>query len=253
MDSNRAFSNQGNISDMYEFQAFDKFLRILRGRVFASSRKQARSAVRKRGLLCIFLWPHGTEHWLARGRVGPPCVLVHAPTVRLKEKTDELVAYTCSTVTKYALSCLFGAIGLLLLAWPWISEGGIPPLGDTFERISSAFVFIMGVVFLAVSLFLLSMRFEIIAKRSPPRVTIKMSIIPSLWWSEVINGDAINKVVFRKEVHYTDFGELCYDVYLFTDKNEVMLDSSSSERREKELAQAVAECLQVPLVCEDAT
>ena len=96
-------------------------------------------------------------------------------------------------------------------------------------------------------------RFELIAERNLRRVTMKMSIIPGLWWSEVINGDLIKQVVFRKEIYYADEGEICYDVLLSTDNNEVMLDSSSWKQREEELAQAVAECLQVPLVCEDAT
>ena len=253
MAERRKFTGQENDASLYEFQAFDKFLRIVRGRVFASSRKQARSAVRKRGLLCMFLWTHGTEPWLAWNRLGRPRAQTHLPMLKLKKRTDEHVVYTSSTVTKYIFGCLFGAIGLLLLAWPWISEGGIPHLGEIFERISSAFIFIMGVVFLAVGLFLVMVRFELIAERNLRRVTMKMSIIPGLWWSEVINGDLIKQVVFRKEIYYADEGEICYDVLLSTDNNEVMLDSSSWKQREEELAQAVAECLQVPLVCEDAT
>ena len=147
MNSHRQSSTQENVSALYEFQAFDKFLRVVRGRVSASSRKQARSAVRKRGLLCIHLWPHGTEPWLAWNRLGRPRAQTHLPMLKLKKRTDEHVVYTSSTVTKYIFGCLFGAIGLLLLAWPWISEGGIPHLGEIFERISSAFIFIMGVVF----------------------------------------------------------------------------------------------------------
>jgi hypothetical protein len=239
----------------FEFQGKDKFWRPIRGRVRARTESEAKKLVKEQGLRWPTVWLQGTEPWISIRWSKPSrrYSTYMLPTLKLKHKNDDTVTYGDRNLLRFIsgfIFCLAG-IGLSAIFFYYNFFRGKTHI-DSWEYLDCL---LCGIALLAVSCVIFLLRFELHVDRRVPEIVIRARIIPLRWRCEMINARHAEKVVLQEDVFYSNDdeqnGDLCYVVRIFIAGKEIQLDYNSSRKAEFELGQDIAECLNIPFVCED--
>ncbi len=257
---NRSYPDLPSLSEStFEFQARDKFWRLTRGRVRARSKSEAKKLVKERGLWWpLSVWLQGTESWESiRSWTAPMGTGTYdLDSLELKHKDYDTITYG----DRNSIRFIFGSI--LCLAGIGLSSIFFYPYsfkGKAFID-SSAHVYCLlgGIALLAVGCVIFLHRFELYVERRERRIVIRACIMPFGWRSELIDARHAEKVVLQQEIFYGVNGEglnaIRYVIMIFIDGKDIQLDASCSRKAEFALGQDIAECLNIPFVCnEDGT
>ena len=65
MEENNCNLQGSQDMNLHQFQARDKFFRVIRGKISATSRAKAKKIVKSRGLYWPSIWLDGTKPWIA--------------------------------------------------------------------------------------------------------------------------------------------------------------------------------------------
>jgi hypothetical protein len=232
-----------NSASHYEFQARDKFWRLVRGRIIAVSEADAKLKLKSKGLFWPQIWKQGTKPFWALATYGFN-TQGFVSTLKERKQNNNDILYSAKLLPKLIFGSIFTVIGLGIIL------GYRPQMENIGDWLSLFIVFPISILFLLIGISILIYRFELFVNRQNSELTMRMSIIPGLWRCESIAGNSIKKVVCRRELVYPSETLQCYYVFVITEDREIHLDSSSSKKMELEMGQNIAEYLNVPFVNE---
>lgn len=232
----------------YEFQARDKFWRFVRGRVNADSEAEAKELVKARGLWWPLVWLAGTKPWVAYGKVAPGGDY-HMASLKLLHQDESILLYGTRKVLTLGFGFLLLLIGVGLFAYCGHS---LLYVWSPLKLPTVLFILLVGIIFLAVGLGLILLRFEVRVDRKTRQIVIRMCIFPFVRRSNTINATAAKEIIVRKEIFFVGGGEICYVVAIVIANQDIQLDFSSSKKKELEIGQKIAEYLGVPFIDEVA-
>ncbi|MHC4070157.1 MAG: hypothetical protein ACYSR8_11415 [Planctomycetota bacterium] len=243
MGHSKDFILKSQYDNLYEFQAWDKFFRLVRGRIEADSKLRAREMVKSRGYYLPIIWLHGKEPLRVFGihQYGG-YIEQHSPELKLKREDGNSLIYTTRNLPRFIVSLIFILIGIGLIIYCSVQELGIS---------ENAFICGVGIVFLVVGILIIFRYLELKVDGQTRQIFIRMRIIPGKWQEQQINADVAEKVILHQETFYMSERATVYVVSLVTSGERIHLDASSSRETQTRLGQKVAEYLSVPFVCEN--
>jgi len=234
----------------YEFQAINKFLEPVRGQIQASSVREAKKLVRQRKLFFPKIWPSGEWPSWCHGTTSG----VRYPSLlRLSHKDRNVVVFAKRRILHWILGMLFLSIGMWLILLFIGRDVSNPadlhffPGGRYLRLFSNSLTLVVGILFSIVGGALVVIRLEIRIDRRRRLITKRMGILPGKWWSDVIDGRIIEKVVYHIQRFYEqDASQNCHVVSLTIGGERTQLHFSNSKKTELELAGSITDYLNVP-------
>lgn len=230
-------------TDLYEFQAWDKFFRRIRGRIEAGSKSTAKATVKSRGYYLPIVWLHGKEPLRVLGiHDHGEHIEQHSPELKLKREDGNSLIYATRNLPRYMISLMILFIGIGLIVYCNTQNVG---------SWKTSFICGIGILLVVVGTLIMCHYLELRVDKQARQIVIRMRVIPGKWVEQQINTGVADQVILHQETIYTSERATVYVVSLVTSGEQIWLDASSSKKRESELGQKVAEYLNIPFICED--
>jgi len=230
-------------SNLYEFQGWDKFFRLVRGNVEADSKSGARKIIRDRSIYLPIIWLHGEEPLRVRylcqlGGYIEQC----SPELELKWEDGNYLIYATRNLPRIVISTILILIGIGLISYCVVKQ---------LDILETTFIPGIGIFFIIVGGLIIFRYLELKVDKQTQQISIRMRIAPGIWRERQVDASITEKVTFRRETFYMSERATVYIVSLDMKDQRIQIDASSDKEREFKLGQKLAEYLELPFVSED--